>query len=351
MRSLLFIFISGVLILSACRKEELPENRVGNAVFYLTGEIDGETRNFIAGDDGFYMYTDTYTSTGLYVLEGNLSNDEESVIVQFFRAPQNNSLLEKREYEWLNFNQLIQQVYVDSLSESAIVSLEWNINGVTYQQVNIDTLLDEPGKYEICLTINYNNNCSQNICSDYMIGMSDTYDMDFNYKIFQDSSVQCIPQIVSSSEVDELEWYFGGAFIQESGILQQQLTPGIHTVDMVVKFKDGLELKKSKNIRFQSQDCFFEEVRIEGNPEFQVEEGVVITYIDANGKEFKSVNAVQANDHSFFLIDLENYKQNQQQQQVKKLTTQFNVTLKATDGSGELRTLTNFNGKFGVAHL
>lgn len=348
MKALIYILLLTVFFFS-CKKEPLPENTFGNATFFLNGKINGFDKAFVAGDDGFYMYTHTENVFGLDIIEGSLSDENESIKIQFFKSPVSNSAINIGAYNHLNFNNLIKQVYVDSISEGAISGFEWNINGTSYNQINIDSLINTPGKYEICLTINYLNNCSQSLCSDYMIGMSDTYSLDFIYKLFPDSTMQCVPQIASTNEVEHIEWRVNDNTSSNSGVLEQTISPGIHKVEMVVTFKDGMVLKKAKNIRHMNQDCYFEEIRIEGNPDFEVREGAIISYTDESGETFVSYYQDQPDDFKLSVLEKNEYKPNNEGQKVLQLKIQFNAVLKSVDHPENTRILNDFIGKFGVA--
>lgn len=348
MKNISYILIFALVLLS-CNKEELPENYVGDAVFYLTGEIDGETKTFVAGDDGFYMHTKIDREFGIQILEGNLSNDQESLKIQFFETPLGKFDPTIEEFNWLNYNHIIKQVFVDSISEGAITDFEWMINGESYTQINIDSLVNYPGKYEVCLTINYSFNCSQSICSDFMIGMEDNYRQDFSYKFLPGGTVQCIPQMSSQELVENVKWSYDGNFMQDGGIFETQLTSGIHKVDMEVTYKNNVVLRKSKNIRYQNQDCFFEEIRIENNPDFQIEKGVLFTYTDAQGKEYKSFFTKQPHDYFLKISDFSEYMNNNSGDQVSRMKVNFDVLLENNSLSSS-KSFNNFEGYIGIAH-
>lgn len=71
MRVLIFLL---VLVFAACSKLDIEPDNLGDPVFYISGEVDGESVHITAGQDGYYQSTGFYANTiGQLELSGKLS--------------------------------------------------------------------------------------------------------------------------------------------------------------------------------------------------------------------------------------------------------------------------------------
>ncbi|MCB0648057.1 MAG: hypothetical protein KDC49_15415 [Saprospiraceae bacterium] len=74
MRWMIYIFLS-LVMLSSCEMVTFPDPVVSEPVFYAKGSLDGKSLEWVAGKDGFYMFTDRVVENDKVYLEGKLAPD------------------------------------------------------------------------------------------------------------------------------------------------------------------------------------------------------------------------------------------------------------------------------------
>ena len=123
-----YISIACLLTLLSCEQTEMPEVFVGEPVFFLKLDVEGNTETLIAGEEGYYMFTNVDQGLNSTTMNGTLSHVTQpaefpSISIEIsnellYPAASHEELLPEGEYNIdRDFgNQLFQLVSFDNQS-------------------------------------------------------------------------------------------------------------------------------------------------------------------------------------------------------------------------------------------
>ncbi len=189
MKHFLFICFC-VIVVTGCKKHELPEEQSGNPYFDISAEINGEVVSLIAGEEDIYHApTFQIDDFGIYQFESSFLHldanaNRESIKISLnddhINVGGNSDAMELLNANAFHYNEPNTDSYYMVQFEPELfgdaISFAWNFgDGSTstepspihrYSDVSIK-------KYAVCLLVNYSNGCSSQLCSD--ITMPDAF--------------------------------------------------------------------------------------------------------------------------------------------------------------------------------
>ncbi len=219
------IIVLGLIIVS-CKKEKIDIQESNDPVFTLTGNFNGEDVEYVAGDDGAYMNTYTSIVNGVNLYSGTIGTGNSSVSIGIYDGN-------------LDYNEVLLQDVMSSISPvlaqkdltlfeihgtdflnlSYVQSLVWIIDGVNTGSEEL--LITEPGKYQACALITYNDQTKDTLCNQLII----------DYAVHAESNVLINTQAGNLSatvtpligDVSEVLWYLDDNFAGNGTYFNQSI--------------------------------------------------------------------------------------------------------------------------------
>ncbi len=351
-KSLHILMIIAVMALGACKKEALPELPNGNApVYNFTGELDGEKRTFVIGDEGVIMHHGLANENGLITYYGEIESipTDEKLKIEFIQqeTPIVGGELKVVELQKIPF----------LVHEAATYSFDF---GGVANQLNNMMLVNEDGVFELMDEI---------ILSEFGI-----FTKQIKYPDFSEDQVYNFVinhgyaggylngEFVSEMRGDSLfvdpvysagtrhEWFVDGELVGTLQNCKVQADPGIYEVKHIVYdihdnpsvFATVVRIKGGKRLW---------QMALHSAPEASFETrnyGRVKVSFYKNGEWFYSENSV-SNNANFFNVDSLQTVENLEETSLRllKFDAQFSATLVNQDKTDSL-VLSEMIGTFSV---
>jgi PKD repeat protein len=378
MRQVILI-CTALLFTLSCAKEEVPEPQIGSVEFGLKGELSGDKFLLLAGVDGYFMLSDLFSPPDIPGTNNfgyysgklmNLENDNgnESIEIKFENiesGPLNitdlDDLLNRSTLNFKNdpVEELQYEVQFHADPERAVKSYLWDFgdgNSSSLSNPIHNYTNTSPEKYNVCLTVIYDNDCSDMICSDvFMLHASCTTRMDITQVIDSARQIYTFTAIPGGTGIFSYLWEINN-FLYVNGVETVEYSPTADPIDYIkLTVTDGNNCA-SKISRKLSVFGFNDLCMINyhyDKPEMVVTGGnnpvpnVEIIYKDASGTTYSSYDGIQ-NPGSFFNIIMhESYKENERGQKTQKVDLEFSCDL--YDLNGNAISLENVRGRIAVA--
>lgn len=239
-----------VLLAGSCRKEIVPPPGPTSPVFMANGSFGGDAIMLNAGDDNVVMSTESTLLNGVDFYKGILGNDQIKVEMGIFAG--NIDLANPVLPDFNSINQLsfanVQgspqfRLVKDSFPNSQLIDqIVWEVNG---EIKGINTLeIYEPGKYQICAHVTFNNYTQQTVCNEVIVGFKTSADFELNYFLSQDTFKSWVKAY--GSQVQSITWYRDNEAVGSTDVLDINLSSESHFIRAEVLFANGV--KRSKTI-------------------------------------------------------------------------------------------------------
>lgn len=334
MKHILFLGVTAVMLFSGCKKDtiEIPESN--DPVFTARGTISGEEFSIVAGDNGAYMHTMTNVENGVNVYSGDLTNGSFGVELGVFDGlldiVNDQFLLELINNNSPSFahsnGQPLAVLNKDLIEDlQNIHHVNWYVNNVF---AGVDVVeIQEPGRYEVCASVTFNDLSSASYCNELIIG----YEEGANCSIHSNVSVagDLICSVVNpTDQVTEINWFLDDVHIGNDIYLDMYVSPELHNLRAEITFSNGAERTKeviidgSQANRDLSDFTVFEDNQVQVAPrDFNVK-----LAIERNGKYYNSILANNSNS-TIELVNIEKYGTNEAGKDVYKITANINAKL------------------------
>lgn len=350
---------TGVIGLTSCKPDPLPQVSIGTTVFSFEGTIDGEPVNLVAGEEGVYQEISvSQTEEGLYEFSGKLGQEgcddcpeQLALTIRDLQFSETGALLPITEaplagqYNFYYSEAVEEEIEVAfALDEGLSPSqLSWDFgdgntaSGLTPVHVYRDSVLET---VTVCLQTSDGNGCVTSICN--VIDLTDTTcRASFQYEVNPSEQFVTFKDKSEGSLPFRYEWTFGDGFTATLG------NPGYYysqsgRYDVCLKITDdtGCESHICKEISPDLSTCTagysYEITKIEsGSP---AQEGTVsIRWIDEDKRNFFSQLLPQTEESFFEITSAERYPEDQAGLAAWKIT--FALEKEIIDGNGVSKTL------------
>lgn len=225
-QSRLVFSLVAFLCLMACNPQSTPETIQGNPLFFVSGEMNNEPFRIQAGVDNYYMFSDFGTTSHNVMAFSSrlaLSNDSsEGSYFQFTLFDDSESTAQPVEVEELLtagqlkfYNQTIPLNNYEVNFEAQNFELEpdsyhWTFgDGTASAERNPVHTYEEPGQYEVCLTVENGDTCFSTLCNSIEVGQSCV--ADFCYEKINYSTIS-FQNEAQGIEPLTYHWDFGDNF-------------------------------------------------------------------------------------------------------------------------------------------
>lgn len=170
-----------VLTISSCKKEELPQLK-DEPLFNITGRLNATFVELKAGKNNYYMFTsygfdtaDVCSFAGEFrqagcdscgeILKVEVRNHNTGTGINIEQA------FKTGYYSFRNVNAQPYRVAFTAIPDGpAPYEANWNFgDGNTSTALNPVHIFGDKGKFKVCLTISYGNNCTSNFCKEIIV--------------------------------------------------------------------------------------------------------------------------------------------------------------------------------------
>lgn len=344
-----YIGLLMLILLSSCKKEELPDVHSTDPVFYMEYEDDGQSQSIVAGDDSWELQTGTSQFLGYHVNFGQFFNVQNQ---SYFRL----DYISNTEHELLDDilhlsnadffelpDKIIEKIIVDGDLPN-IQSIKWSINGGPYSLVDLSQI-SGPGEYDICFKVSFSEGCERELCNTFNLGIA--RDVQARYYVEDVSATQKICVANIQGDYDQIEWDLNGvSYDSGSSITLDSLQQGLYNLNMKV-IKDG-EIKGEWKtlVPVGNVLCDFRFFDIKSTLLEEIQKGLIFSYQNSQGDVYNSSMAEQQG--SVTITEIEKYPElNEYGQQVISFKAQGVVSME--NALGEIKTMNLQNVKMAVA--
>ena len=367
-----------LLFVANCKPKDEPfDEGKGSPVFFISGSIDGQPTQYIAGVDSYYMYSQyRFDATdSIYWLEANLKKTNcttcsKSIKISIADAEVSagtggvniTNVLKNDTFDYyprLGGGTVTNNFKVDFFAEdSGFVNPQFNWNfggaGVSAQRNPNFTFTDTQNR-NVCLTItDLTTSCvktSCNIINVAQLANNDTCVPKFNYITLGDTSVQFLNQssggnyfwdfgdAQSSNQTSPLHFYgkkdtYKVCLTLSSGGCSQQVCKTIVLGDTSFTCGANFYYGNTQKITVVNQPTQTSTVMVE--------------YVDENGVLYQSRLQNQPAGSTFIKLTNRNYNPNEKGEKTQLVNISFKC--RVFNGSGGFKDVTVTNGVIAVAY-
>lgn len=236
----------GLLILGSCSKETIELPVSNDPVFILDGTLSGEDFHLVAGDNNAYMHTNSEMINGVQLYSGDLSDGNFSVELGIF-----DGLVDKPGHVTIDELQNLTPTFAKRSEAPLVVlskymlgnnqniqSIDWYINNSLAGAE--EAIIREPGKYDVCAFITFNNGQFKSLCDEIIVGYKRSANCSIDFDVQQGVVVANVVNSVGSTITDVI-WSLDEVVVAGNGtVLNSQLTSEVHTLRAEVHFNNGV---------------------------------------------------------------------------------------------------------------
>lgn len=243
--------IVGAFLLASCNKQTVEVPQSNDPVFRVDGTIDSVPLSLVAGDDNAFMFTAIKEEHGVPVYSGKLSDGSTSIEIDIYDGmidmPQHN-VINSFPAQFTYARKSTAPLAIlskESFPNAALInSVTWWIDGDSYGTNNVE--ISEPGKYEVCADILFNDGSSNVLCSELIFGYERHANCQIKHFLSQNGTLSAWvvdPQV----EIEKIEWRLDNELISsQSEVSIADLSPYNHILRADVYFVNGV--RRTKNM-------------------------------------------------------------------------------------------------------
>lgn len=342
-----------LLFLASCKKDVIEIPTSNDPVFRVDGSMSGGSFSLIAGDDNAYMHTMTTVENGVNVFSGKLSNGAFSVELGVY-----DGLLDYISHEALgqilsdnspafahSSNQPIAELNSALLDDLQNVSqVNWYIDS---ELAGIDiAYIYEPGIYEVCAKVTFNDNSTIDYCNELIIG----YERSANCNIH--SNVNVAGNLIAAiqgatSNIADIKWFMDNYPIGTDINLNLPVSAQLHRLKAEITFSNGVKRVKEAIIDGSLANRDLSDFTIFETNQVQVpaRDFNVKVAIERNGKFYNSLPANNGSS-TIEITGIEYYGENTMGNRVYKVSADVSAVVQESSSLKE--TAINLSTTFGI---
>lgn len=253
-----------LIVLFSCKKEAItPEDPIAESpVFSAHGTIGTEAISVQAGVEGAYMSTYTELQNGVEVFTGYLQG-ANSVKLGIHNGqigqsdPGSTGVLITGAFTDSMPDDLINLTTASLTNASAINYISYSVDGVN---VGNTLQISEPGVYNVCSNVYFNDGSNKEVCNEMILGY---FDLDpFVLTHYTPIAGVLSASISASTTITSVNWYIDGSPITDGTNLNVPIASGLHILKAVILFQDGVIRERSVIVDGNNSDRFLEDISI-----------------------------------------------------------------------------------------
>jgi PKD repeat protein len=339
------LFIAGLF---SCKKDIPPTAPDSDPVFSYIGLADGVSKNFIAGENDYYMYANVYQDgNGVNVFDSHLkkfectscSEDLQIIIKDYQTSSVSDPIIFSNSidtgyyaYEIPGGAPISYTVnFIVNTNPAVASSYYWDFGDGSSQTAApgpIAHTYSNPGKYEACLTVTFPSSATSTICQVVNIEIPDnSCKFVFSNTSSSGTTVDFTSNYFTGTAPFNYSWNFGDG---NSSTLQNPShtysAAGSYLVCLQVTDANGAVSKFCKNVNTLGAMVPIANMdhAITGStPNPNSFSNVTINYTDENGTIWTTYNTSGQNLAFFKITEIEDYLDNESGFKTKKITLDF----------------------------
>ena len=351
---LYFLFLSGMILLSSCKKEKYPESTAGvSAVFYFNGSVNNVPVNLQAGVNNYYMYTSyTQDANNVYNFIGNLKQSNCSNCINNLEVQINDykvsapnasvnidSSVAGGSYVYYNGGlptNFYQVQFTSIITNGPAQSYSWNFgDGGTSTLANPIHNYASMGTYVVCLTAS-TGTCSSSICDTVRLGVPNSTCHAAISASVVGNTVNFTATTIGGSTTKTYRWYFGDSTpdsILTSAPSHTYPASCLYTVKLKVVDSANVDSTyASYKVGTGGYSNCITNYNVSGVTPVTFTNtlglaNVIIKWTDANGVVYTSAGNSQPNASYFQILSEESHKNNENNVTTRKLHVKFSCEL------------------------
>jgi PKD repeat protein len=343
-KALIFILLLIGLVMADCKKSKYTETTIGNQpVFYFKATLDESPVKLQAGIDDYYLYASHQKdSAGVYGFIGTFQQiicpgcgPRLQIRINDYKITSGNpgvidSALQLKNYSYmLAGTQVVYDATFKSTYNKTVASRSWSFGDGTFStdQDPVHTY-QKTGSYAVCLRVTGVDGCENSVCNTEIIRDKNLHTAISAMPV--GDSVKFTQTTIGKAPFTYL-WTFGDGV---RSLLQHPThtfaISGGYSVKLKVKDADGDSVVTRFNAitSGDASSCAanytVSQVVRRGNPSLSQ---VLITWTDAAGKMYSSQNGPQDPDAFFKILDVTDYRENENGEKAKKIHAVFKCKL------------------------
>ena len=364
------IYISLLLLIVSCKKQQEPEAYIDQPDFYLQGEINGESIRITAGDNGYYMNTNVdvdqdqiaqYSGT---LKKANCTSDCGPTIDLKFREQEvgksDGSFISVGKVDFKEQN--AQKYYrVSFNAEESFTSRAVNVNytwdfgdGTSSNEKNpIHDFVEGKLFYDVCLTVTTSKGVASSLCNKVYLNAG----CETSFGLMRVGHEFELRASHNGGAPNLYHWEFENGISASTPKIDYNVLNSrpIEKVCLTITDENGCVSQRCKNIVIYEELAF-----TAANFNYTVNEvypthGLLqtgtaeFTYIDQYGEAYSTKHSTGISGMQVQVLEVENYSANESGQPVKRIHVVMNADMESA--SGKNLSIRNLEGYLGVAYL
>lgn len=348
--------LAGILLLGSCTKdviEPLPEEN--SPIFNVSGQIDGQPLSISAGESGAFMNTSTTLENNVKQFKGSLDNSQTGFSISFsdgmIDIPSFDSNIEDFESfqiaPFTNGEPLATYSIGDFPNSQNIYSIEWSIDNEIQNGSTLE--IYEPGKYNVCASVTYQNGTQGYSCNEVIVGYQKNVNSVLRHMITQNANT--IAYLDSPNEmISSIDWMINDSIVATGNSENYKtgyLNLNEYRLGANVTFQNGVERKKEIFVNTENANNYIGDFSILENQSTLQWDHTATVIVRHNNKEYRAIQN-SSNSASISINDVISFSDNLSGDQVSI----FKGTMSCSfiDLSTEEIVDGEFDFSFGVAH-
>ena len=372
--------ICALLLWVGCKEKEIPEETMGDPVFWLEGSFDGSQERLTAGENGYYMFTDhSLDNQDRYLFEGTLADANcqtcpKNLRIRFRSSdvsvpgvdPDVEEILHLGEFPYLISEALDQfRVGFSSFSRGdGALDIKWDFgDGTTSSEINPTHVFthsrnvdnQQAKSFDVTLKVKDVSGCEDEFVNEIIPDDSRCWS---RFSVSDTARDAFLLEAFARGE-PPFKYVWSFKFGNET-FTSDQLADRFYEWPLREGFPDAIcltvideeecENTTCINLKRPDRDCLANYVyekqgRVFSNPG---ETEVVIGWTDENGVRFRSDRNKQPGSSYFEVLSSEPYDDNEDGEKTRRLKVRFGCEL--YDENDNVFQMKGFEGFIAVAH-
>lgn len=296
MKTYFSILLLTVLLISSCKKQEVEDPITGNQpVFTAMGTIGTDEFSVSAGQNNFYMHTESSVVNGVDFFSGRLSDGNFELELGIYDGnldlPANQFAQNLPSGLFFAVNQTMPLVTLSKdlfPNASLIQDISWFIDGVFAGTGNVP--IKSPGKYNVTAEVTFNDNSTASLTNEMILGYTKHATCQLRHFLTPNGNLQVWME-ENDVPITSVKWFIDNEYQNSDPKLNSTLDQQNHTIKAEITFQNGVVRTKSILVDGSLEGKFIDDFSVfeNGSSSIIQDFNAVIT-LRKDGKEYASAS-------------------------------------------------------------
>ncbi len=302
----IIVAVFTLILFNSCKKEivEIPESN--SPIFTVEGQIGDDQVNFVVGDDNSVFTSAIEKINGIDFYNGIMVNGLTEIELGLFRGDNDiasvdiNKLVSFGNFSFAELSyQPIFEVNKNYFENSSnIKEIKWFVDGI-YAGTNSLSIVN-PGKYQVCAQINYNNLPVKTVCNEVLVGFTHNANFELKHTLFENNQLQAWIECPSNTTISKIKWFINDNLVSENLILNANIEDQINSIKAEIEFANGSKRIRTILVDGTKSNGSFEDFAIYENTNVSLWDYKLKLNLKYKGEDFSSINS--NNDEGIFKV-------------------------------------------------